>query len=409
MRLARNLRLSLRALAAQRVRAALAVAGTAVGVGGVLVLTAVAQGARQAVLHNIESLGRNLLVVTAGKLQARAGRRVQGEGWTRQLRVEDAHALVRGSNAVRRAAPAQEIAAVARFGPIGNPTTVLGTTSDWPTVRRYPLAAGRFFSETENYARARVAVIGAETRTSLFADSIDPIGRTIRINRIPFEIIGVLASKGISIDGSATEDDRIVVPIETLLNRLSNLVYVKTIYLEAASTELMSSAAEDAAAILRVRHDLATGAADDFAIQNQQVLLKTELAAQSSFRRLIVGLGFLALVVGGVGILSIMLLSIKERRGEIGLRVAVGARQRDVAAQFLVEALAIALAGGIAGVVGGLAAAEIVSRYTSWEAEVTLGTVALSLISAMAIGVAFGVMPAMKAARMEPVEALRAE
>src|SRR5262245_2305972 len=227
MRIARNLRLSLRALAAQRVRAALAVAGTAVGVGGVLVLTAVAQGARHAVLRNIESLGRNLLVVTAGKLQSRAGRRVQGEGWTRQLRVEDANALVQGSGVIRRAAPTQEVASVARFGPIGNPTTVLGTTPDWPIVRRYPLAAGRFFSEAENDARARVAVIGAETRTSLFADSIDPIGRTIRINQIPFEIVGVLASKGISVDGSATEDDRIVVPIETLLNRLSNLVYVK--------------------------------------------------------------------------------------------------------------------------------------------------------------------------------------
>jgi putative ABC transport system permease protein len=409
MRSARNLRLSVRALAAHRTRAALAILGTAVGVGGVLVLTAIAQGARSEVLRSIESLGRNVLVINAGKLQSRAGRQVAGEGWTRRLRADDATAIVQGSSAVLRAAPVQEIGSVARFGPIGNPTTVLGTTPEWRIVRQYPLAEGRFFTHNENERRARVAVIGHETRTSLFSDSIDPLGKTIRVGRVPFVVIGVLASKGVSVDGAATEDDRIVIPLETALHRMSNLVYVKAIYLEAASAQVMATAERDAAAILRVRHNLPVGVTDDFAIQNQQRLLRTELAARASFRRLIIGLGFLALLIGGVGILSIMMLSIRERRGEIGLRVAVGARQRDVLMQFLTEALILAIAGGLAGLALGIGTAEIVQRNTTWEVAVTAQTIALAIGSAIAIGVVFGVVPAWKAAKLAPIEALRAE
>jgi putative ABC transport system permease protein len=298
---------------------------------------------------------------------------------------------------------------VARFGPIGNPTTVLGTTPEWRIVRQYPLAEGRFFTHNENERRARVAVIGHETRTSLFSDSIDPLGKTIRVGRVPFVVIGVLASKGVSVDGAATEDDRIVIPLETALHRMSNLVYVKAIYLEAASAQVMATAERDAAAILRVRHNLPVGVTDDFAIQNQQRLLRTELAARASFRRLIIGLGFLALLIGGVGILSIMMLSIRERRGEIGLRVAVGARQRDVLMQFLTEALILAIAGGLAGLALGIGTAEIVQRNTTWEVAVTAQTIALAIGSAIAIGVVFGVVPAWKAAKLAPIEALRAE
>ncbi|MGH7718209.1 MAG: ABC transporter permease [Gemmatimonadaceae bacterium] len=409
MRIARNLRLSRGALFAHRARTALAVAGTAIGVGGVLVLTAIGEGAKREVVEQIDGLGRNMLVVTAAQVDARAGRARQGEGLVRTLRVDDAAAVLRGTSTVLRAAPAQDRGMVAKYGQVANPTTVVGTTPDWFAIRQLPLAEGRFFTGAENAERARIAVLGREARESLFPDSVTPVGRTIRIGRVPFEVVGVLASKGVSVDGTATEDDRIIVPLETAMRRLFNIEYLKMIYLEAADASSMSDAEQQVASILRARHGVLDGGRDDFLIQNQRVLLAAELATQRSFQRLIVGLGFLSLLVGGVGILSLMLLSIRERRAEIGLRVAVGARRTDVVAQFLAEALLLAGTGGAGGILLGIGLSKIVSSATEWNAHVSPATLALAIGSVAAIGVCSGVFPAWRAAALDPVDALRAE
>jgi putative ABC transport system permease protein len=409
LRVLPNLRLSLRAFATHRIRTALAISGTAVGVAGVLVLTAVGEGARTAVQRRIESLGRNMLVVSAGKIESRAGREVTGKGWRRTLKASDAAALLAGSPDVMRAAPAQDRGMVARFGAIQSPATVVGTTPEWRIIRQFPLEEGRFFTAQENEDRARVAVLGAAIRRSLLGDSADALGRTIRIGPVPFEIIGVLCSKGVSIDGNATEDDRIFVPLSTAQRRLFNLDYIKFIYLEAADPARMMEAEADAAAILRARHRTAEDARDDFAIQNQRTLLDAELATQASFRRLVVGLGFLSLVVGGVGILSMMQLSVRERRPEIGLRMAVGARRADIGLQFLAEALLLAAAGGVIGLLLGLGTAKLVSSVTSWDARISERTLTVALVSVGLIGVAAGVTPAWRAARLDPVEALSAD
>ena len=407
MRIARNLRLSVRVLLGNRIRTALAIGGTAVGVAGVLVVTAIGEGARAAVMDRIARLGRNMLVVTAGKMDARGGRTLTGEGWTRALRTHDATAIAQGSRHVLRAAPAQDRGLLAKFGPFQSPATVLGTTTDWQRIRQFPIAEGRFFTPDENQARERVAVLGWAVRAALFPDSIRPVGSTIRVGRVPFEVVGVLAAKGVSIDGSATEDDRIIVPLETAQRRLFNAEYLKTIFLEVRAASAMEDAEAEVAAILRERHDIPPGAKDDFSIQNQRALLEAELATQASFRRLIAGLGFLSLLVGGVGILSIMLLSVRERRPEIGLRVAVGARRPDIAAQFLAEAVLLAAGGGAAGVVAGLGAAELVSSVTSWEARVTAKALLAAIGSVAAIGLCFGVYPAWRAASVDPIEALQ--
>jgi len=407
VRLARNLKLSVRVLLGNRVRTALAIGGTAIGVAGVLVVAAIGEGARAAVMRRIEGLGRNMLVVTAGKMESRAGRTLTGEGWTRRLRVEDAAAIEQGSRHVLRAAPGQDRGMLAKAGPFQSPATVLGTTPDWQRIREFSLAQGRFFTETENLARQRVAVLGWAARVSLFPDSIQPVGSTIRIGWVPFEVVGVLAAKGVSVDGSATEDDRIIVPLETALRRLFNTEYLKMIFLEVRATSSMTDAQAEVAAILRERHDIPGGASDDFSIQNQRVVLAAELATQASFQRLIMGLGFLSLLVGGAGILSIMLLSARERRSEIGLRVAVGARRPDIAAQFLAEALLLATAGGVAGVVAGVGAADLVSSVTAWEARVSGRTLLVAIGSAAAIGLCFGVYPAWRAASVDPIEALQ--
>jgi putative ABC transport system permease protein len=409
MHIARNLRLSVRALSTHRLRTALAVAGTAVGVAGVLVLTAIGEGARAEVIRQIESLGRNVIVIAASRVDSRAGRAIQGGGWTRKLQVSDAAAILQGTSTVLRAAPLQQGGMTSKYGPIQSPTTIIGTTPEWREIRQFELTAGRFFTADENVHRQRVAVIGSDVRKNLLPDSVNPLGRMIRIGRVPFQVVGVLVSKGVSVDGNASEDDRIIIPLETALNRLFNLDYLQMIYLEAASSAVMSEAQEEAAAILRVRHDVPAGGRDDFVIQNQRVLLETQLATQTSFQRLIMGLGFLSLTVGGVGILSIMLLSVRERRREIGLRVAVGARRTDIAAQFIAEALILAGSGGALGILLGMGLASIVSSATSWAARVSEGTLLVAIVSAVAIGVVFGVFPAWRAATMDPIRALQAE
>lgn len=406
MRLSRNLRLSLGAFATHRIRTALAVTGTAVGVAGVLVLTAVGDGARSAVERRIESMGRNMLVVSAGKLESRAGREVEGEGWFQTLTTTDAAALLSGSPGVLRAAPAQDRAMVAKFGSIQSPATVVGTTPDWRIIRQFPLAEGRFFTEEENQDRARVAVLGAAIRRNLLGDSVQVLGRSIRIGPVPFEVIGVLGSKGVSIDGNATEDDKIFVPLETAQRRLFNLDYIKFIYLEAADPARMTETEADAAALLRVRHHTGPGGPDDFAIQNQRTLLEAELATRASFRRLITGLGFLSLVVGGVGVLSMMQLSVRERRTEIGLRLAVGARREDIGLQFLAEALLLTAAGGALGLVMGTGVAAVVSSVTAWDAQISNRVLSVALASVVLIGIAAGVAPAWRAASLDPVDAL---
>jgi putative ABC transport system permease protein len=390
-----------------RGRTGLAVVGAAVGVAGVLVLTAVGQGARAEVLRKIDRLGRNMLVVTAARMTPNAGRVIVGEGWTQRLRPADADAIVRGSSTVLRAAPAQERGMIAKSGAIINPTTVMGTTPDWLAIRQFPLVAGRFFTDEENAAKARVAVLGADARASLFPESIDPIGRIVQVGGVPLEVVGVLGSKGVSVDGAATEDDRIIVPIETALDRLFGLDYLKVIYVQVATVSAMSLGEAEAAAILRARHDLPVGADDDFTIQSQRALMAAELGTQASFQRLVTGLGLLSLLVGGVGILSIMLLSVRERRAEIGLRVAVGARRQDIVWQFLSESLILSLAGGALGLGLGAAAAGLLASWSAWEVRVTQLAVEVAVGATVAIGLGFGVVPAWRAARLDPVEGLR--
>jgi putative ABC transport system permease protein len=409
VRLVRNVRLSLRALSAQRLRSALAVAGTAVGIGGVVVLSAIGEGARGAVLDRIQRLGASLLVITANTAEPRAGRTRQGDGRTNTLRAADAAALARGALSIARAAPARDRTMSVKAGAISTQTTILGTTPAWRDIRDFPVVTGRFFTDAENADAALVAVLGADARTNLFADSVDPLGRIIRIGQVPFRVVGVLAPKGVSVTGATSEDDRIVVPLESALRRLFEEVAITMIFAEATSRGALEHAQQEATAILRARHDVPDGNRDDFAIRGQWTLLETELAAQASFQRLITALGLLALLVGGVGILSIMLLAVRERRGEVGLRIAVGARRRDVLAQFLTESLLLSACGCVAGIAIGIGLADVVAVTTAWTPRISALTLTLAITAAAVVGIGFGVVPAWRAARLDPIDALRAD
>jgi putative ABC transport system permease protein len=405
LRVARNLRLSIRALSVHRVRNSLAVGAAAIGIAGIVVLTAIGDGARTQVLERIERLGRNTLVVTPTRVEPGAGRRRQGSDLVVTLRPADAAAIVRASPAVRRAAPVYNREMPARYRRIETPATIIATTPDWLVIRKFQLGGGRSFTMAENTERARVAILGAEIRASLFADTIDPMGKIIRVGPVPFLVIGWLNPVGASLVGTGTEDDRIIIPLDTGLDRLFNRDEVRMLLLETVSAD-MSAAAEDVASILRARHRRGSDAVDDFIIQDPVLLLATELAARTAFQRLMSGLAVLSVFVGGAGILSIMLLAVRERRMEIGLRTALGARRRDIAFQFLAESLLIAATGGVIGISIGLIGRTVAARFTAFPLGELTSSLAWAAGSILILGVTAGVIPALEAARLDPVAAL---
>ena len=408
MRLGRNLLLSTKALLRHQVRTALAVSGTALGVGAVLIMTAVAEGAKEQVLTEIAALGRNLLVVSAGDA-ARVPWRRRTTPKVTTIKLADADALREGAPLVRAVAPAQDRTLRAKYGKISTMTKVLGTTPDYEEVRNFRTVSGRYFTEEEDRTSARVAILGSRVRELLFPDE-DPLGKTVRLGRVSFRVIGVLESKGSTVDGLSGEDNQVVIPLQTALRRVFNLDYLKMIYVQVTDGDRLMEAEDQISTILRDRHRMAElGKEDDFAIQNQRLVLAARMETVSSFGRMILWLGSVALLAGGVGILSIMLLSVRERRNEVGLRVAVGARRKDILTQFLVESLFLGTAGGVVGVFLGLGAAMALSYWTEWTTRVNLVAVVVGVGSALLVGVLFGVFPAQRAAALDPIEALRAE
>lgn len=409
MRWVRNVALSRKALWRHRTRTLLALTSTAVGVAVMLAMVAVGEGAEAEVVARVRAMGRHMLVVVAAPAERRAGRAYAPGATVETLTLGDARAIAERSGLVSRLAPSQDVAKRVMYLDRSTAATIRGTTPEYERIRAFPTSAGRFFTAEENRAGVRVVVLGSRVAERLFPD-VDPIGRIIRIGRVPFEVVGVLVAKGITVDGAAEEDNQAIVPINTALRRVFSVDYLRMIYLEVAGDESMDDAAEEVAAILRERHRLARyDRPDDFTIQNQRLVLEAELATVASFRNMTTGMGIVTLMVGGVGILSVMLLSVRDRSSEIGLRVAVGARRRDVLSQFLIEALAIGATGGALGLLLGLGAAWVVSAVTEWTAVVTPAGITTALSAALTLGVAVGFYPALRAAASNPIDALRTE
>ena len=408
MKLGRNLVLSTKALVRHRVRTALALSGMAVAVGAVLVLTAVGEGSEQRVIREIDALGRNLLVVSAGDA-SRVPWRSRTVAKVNTMVLDDANAVLQGATDVALVAPAQDMARRVKYGNISTVTTVRGTTPEYEEIRDFRTVLGRYFTHEEDHNSARVAVLGSRVRELLFPEA-DPIGKIFRLGKTSFEIVGVLESKGATVDGLSEEDNQVLIPIRTALRRVFNVDYIKIVYVQVRDGDRMRLAEAQVADILRTRHrTLEFGRENDFAIQNQRVILAARLEAVTSFRRMILGLGAVAVFVGGVGILSIMLLAVRERRNEVGLRVAVGARRRDILVQFLLESLFLGTAGGAVGVALGIVVAWVVGKGTDWHTAVNGAALAVGFFSSVGIGVLFGVYPAQRAAALDPIEALRAE
>jgi putative ABC transport system permease protein len=350
-------------------------------------------------------MGTNLVTVNAGQTRVIAGRQRQMSTVT-TLVVEDAAAIGTECPSVALAAAAIDRKLATRWEAEMANTSVLGIRPEGLAIRNMAIATGRLFDEEECRGRRRVAVVGPTVVQNLFLGG-DPIGLTFRIGRVPFEVIGVTEPKGVDANG-LDQDDVVIVPLETAMRRLMNVDYIQTVYVQAKTSEVLEQAEAEIRELLRRRHRL-DDKPDDFTIQNQATLLATERETAQSMTLLIGSVSAISLVVGGVGILAVMLISVRERTGEIGLRRAVGARRCDIRNQFLLESGLLSGLGGMLGVAIGMGSAWTVSALEYWEIVLSWPAAAVGFLFSVSLGIVFGLYPALRAAALEPIEALRSE
>lgn len=403
-KVAQGLVLSLHLLAAHRLRTVLSVSGLLLGVATAIVMDAVGRGAERRVIERVQAMGSDLLVVSPAPAPFIAGRPRQVATVT-TLTVRDAASLLEESSFAAAVAPAVNGSLVARWEGRNTTTRVTGTTLEGLRIRRFVAQTGRVFDEGEERERRRVALIGPSVRRNLFG-TLDPIGREIRIGAVPFDVIGVLRARGTDM-GGADLDNVIVVPLQTAMRRLLNIPYLHTIFVQARSSRHLESLEGEVREILDRTHRVRSGVAEPFVFQNQAELLRTERGTALEMNRLVVGVTLLALLLGGVGIVAVMLMSVRERIREIGLRRALGARRRDIELQFVLESTLLATAGATAGVALGTVAAVIASFLGPWDLLLSWRVATLTPLCSMVLGLAVGVIPATRAAGLEPIEALR--
>lgn len=402
-RLWRQVRLSLRLLGAHPLRTVLSASGLVAGVAAVMVMVALGRGAERRVVERVRALGTDLLIVTAAPAPRIAGRARQVATST-LLRPADAPAIQDEIPRAVSAAAAVHRSLVVRSGGRNTTVAVTGTTPDGMHIRGIAAARGRLFDAQEGFERRRVAVLGPVLATTLFGTA-DPLGLEVRVGNVPFEVVGVARPRGVD-PGGADLDNAITIPLETALRRVVNVPYVDALYVQARSTGELEALETEVRAMLRDRHRIRDAAPEAFVVRNQAVILRTERAAARALDQLTVGVAALAAVVGGIGILAVMLIAVRERTREIGLRRALGARRADIRAQFVTEAVLLSGSGGIGGVLLGMLAAGLGSTLGSWTLVVSWPTALGAMAGSIALGVLVGAVPAMRAARLEPVAAL---
>ncbi|MET3292168.1 UNVERIFIED_CONTAM: putative ABC transport system permease protein [Brevibacillus sp. OAP136] len=405
MNFAESIRVSLRSIRTNKLRAFLTMLGIIIGVSAVIAMVSIGEGAQANVASQINGLGSNLLIVTAG--QAKQGGVSLGAGSMNTLKLADVEALEKNES-IAGVAPSVNGRGQLVWKSKNYSTSLEGTNESFPQVRNAEVQQGRFFNHFEVKGLANVAVIGSEIITNLFGDSsINPIGQTIQINKIPFEIIGVLKSQGSS--GMTNNDDKVIIPITTAMSRVTGGRNISTLYVSASSSDMMQKAQYDIQNTLRVAHNLRPRQEDDFQIRSQTDILTTAQGVSSIMTALLSGIAAISLVVGGIGIMNIMLVSVTERTREIGIRKAIGAKRSDILRQFLIESVTLSLLGGIVGILVGIGAAYLVGKLASMTIAISFAPVLYAFMSSMIVGVVFGVYPARKAAQLKPIDALRYE
>jgi len=399
------LKLAGRSVARNGMRTALTTLGILIGVASVIIMVAVGQGARLQVRNQIGSLGSNLIVVTPGTAQA--GGVSQGAGTFNRLSIDDVQALDRTGTTFAAVSPVVMTRAQV-IGKAGNwRTSIQGVDADFQQIRDWSTDDGAFFTPEDVFARRKVAVLGATVAKNLFPGE-SPVGQRIQVRDVLLDVIGVLAPKG-QMSSGQDQDDTVLIPYTTAQARLSGQVRIPQILVSASSSSDLDPAQDEIQAALRESHKIAPGDPDDFTIRNQTQIAEAAESATRVMTMLLAAIASISLLVGGIGVMNIMLVSVTERTREIGIRMAIGARGSDVMVQFLVESVVLSLLGGLAGLALGFGGASLLSHVTGWSTVVPPATVALALGFSGAIGVFFGFHPARKAAALNPIQALRYE
>jgi len=404
------IRSALTAIGANALRSALTMLGIIIGVAAVIAMVAIGSGARERVTSQIKSLGANLAIIQSGNV-TQGGVRL-GAGASSTLTDEDAASIIKEVDDVVAAAPVIVTRAQAVYAGTNWSTQITATDLDFFAAREWEVAEGRLFEPEELRRGEIVAVIGQTVARNLFGET-NPLDQQFRIRNVPFKVIGVMAAKGQSALGQ-DQDDVIFVPLDTGRRRIVGRNYardrsVQTIMVKFASEQAIAPGIEQTSALLRQRHRLMDDADDDFIVRNLTEIANTATAAANTLSWLLAAVAAVSLLVGGIGIMNIMLVSVTERTREIGLRLAVGARQRDVLAQFLIEATTLATIGGAVGIALGVAAALTIANIAGWPSVISIETILIAVGVSGLIGIFFGFYPARQAARLDPIEALRRE
>jgi len=403
-----SLRIALRALMVNKMRSILTMLGIIIGVSAVIAMIAVGSGAKARIAEQIASMGSNLLIVLSGS--STSGGMRWGSGTVPTLTVDDSKAILSEVPAVKYVAPNLQGVAQVVYGNQNWSTSVNGTTPEVLDIREWPVVSGRPFTQQDVDGATKVCLLGKTVVDNLFG-GIDPVGQIIRIKKVPFTVVGVLGSKGQTTFGQ-DQDDTIFVPLTTAQKRLFGMQFpgmVRVIAVQAKEPELMKEAEDQINALLRQRHRIQPSQDNDFTVRNLTEVMASAQQSANVMSLLLGAIASISLIVGGIGIMNIMLVSVTERTREIGIRIAVGAKSKDILLQFLIESLVLSLIGGILGITIGIGGTYILSSFTQWPTLLSIQAIFLAFFFAGSVGVFFGFYPARKASLLDPIEALRYE
>lgn len=391
-------------LIANKLRSLLTMLGIIIGVAAVIALVSIGNGVKQDIEDSISSLGSNLLVVLPGAPRTPGARPSQGS--MKSLKISDYEAIAK-LEGVKAASPMTNGSYVVIYQNKNWTTSVAGVNSNFQDVNNWTMTSGRFFSDKNVQNRERVAVVGQTVVKNLFGDE-DPVGKEIRVKNIPFRVIGVLKSKGNGTMGN-DQDDTVLIPYTTSMERVEGIDYLRRVYVVAKDDEGIDRLQADIENLLRVRHNIKDTNLDDFNIQNMKSIMETVAQTTGTFTLFLGAVAAISLVVGGIGIMNIMLVSVTERTREIGVRKALGATYSVIVTQFLIEAVVISLMGGFIGIAFGIGASKVIGMVSGMSTIVSVPTIIMSFAFSMAIGLIFGIYPARKAAKLNPIDALHYE
>jgi len=399
------LKVAFRALRRNKLRTALTMLGIIIGVGAVIAMVGIGNGAKAQVQARIAALGQNVIMVFSGSVNR--GGVYTGSGGAGTLTVEDALAIEKEVPGVAAVSPEVRSGAQIMAGNNNWSTSVMGEGVGYLMIRQWDLADGAMFTDADVRTAAKVCVLGKTTADKLFPEE-DPVGKTIRIKNVPVKVLGVLKAKGASMFGS-DQDDTVIVPYTTGMKRFAGVTMLRSINVQSVTPEQMIEVQNGIAELLRQRHRIQPGRDDDFMLRNQQELAEAMSATTEVMTALLAAIASVSLLVGGIGIMNIMLVSVTERTREIGIRMAVGARGRDILLQFLIEAVALSSTGGILGILGGVGGAKLITMIKQWPTLVSPNSIIVAFAFSAAVGVFFGFYPARKASQLDPIDALRYE